>query len=108
MVYLASDVLSSRCQSRLSTLNKQCILLELGASSGAKQLRGMEGVLWVGQLGLKESMQLWMHGLQDFGEDLVGRNGYFVIQGEERGKWADLPWLVSAQGRNANKYLINT
>lgn len=28
-------------------LEKQCIILELGASSGAKQLRGVEGILWV-------------------------------------------------------------
>ena len=28
-------------------LKRQCIILELGASSGAKQLRGMEGILWV-------------------------------------------------------------
>lgn len=51
MVYLASDVLSSRCQSRLSMLNKQCILRELGASSGAKQLREVEGILWVVAVG---------------------------------------------------------
>lgn len=67
MVYLASDVLSSRCQSRLSMLNKQCIFLELGASSGAKQLREVEGILWVvavGSEGKHATMDAWLIGLQ--------------------------------------------
>lgn len=34
-----------------------------------------------------------MHRAGACGEDLTGRNGYFAVQGEERGIWADLPWL---------------
>lgn len=44
-------------------LKKQCILLELGASSGAKQPRGVEGILWVVVVGSEERMELWMHSL---------------------------------------------
>lgn len=48
-------------------LNKQCILLELGASSGAKQLREVEGILWVvavGSEGKHATVDAWLIGLQ--------------------------------------------
>jgi hypothetical protein len=89
-------------------LEKQCIILELGASSGAKQLRGVKGILWVvvveseGRHGTVDAQLISLWGGPCWREWLLCGTG------RREGKWADLPWLFSAQGRNANKYLINT
>lgn len=88
-------------------LNKQCIFLELGASNGAKQLREVEGILWVvavGSEGKHATMDAWLIGLQGGPR---WKEWLLCGTGRREGKM-DRSSFLSAQGRNANKYLINT
>lgn len=95
--------MSSRCQSRQHVYQAACHL-GAGTSSGAKRLRGVGGVVWVvvarseGRRGAA-TRRAWA-----CGEDRIGRNGYFVVQGEGRGKMGRTSLgPFSAQGRSANK-----